>query len=226
MKPKNQNGETALIAVVVVLIVALIASLGFGFWAFSERQDYKDNSDKKAAVAIVKAEAAQKRVLDAVYAKKAKSPYRTYKGPVTYGSISFSYPRTWSGYVDESGSQQPINGYFYPGIVPSVTQNDSTPTAFALRVELLSRDYASVISELESQTSQGQTTASAYIPPSMKGKPNVQPGTRFDGALREGLKGSMIVIRVRDKTLKIYTESTEFLSDFNSPVLRSLTFAP
>jgi hypothetical protein len=35
-----------------------------------------------------------------------------------------------------------------------------------------------------------------------------------------------VVIKVRDKTLKIYTESPQYLSDFNNIVLKSLSFAP
>jgi hypothetical protein len=36
----------------------------------------------------------------------------------------------------------------------------------------------------------------------------------------------MVVIKVRDKTLKIYTESTDYMSDFNDIVLKNLTFSP
>jgi len=36
----------------------------------------------------------------------------------------------------------------------------------------------------------------------------------------------MLIIRVRDKTLKISTQSNDYLNDFNNIILSSLTFAP
>ena len=41
-----------------------------------------------------------------------------------------------------------------------------------------------------------------------------------------GQTGAMLIIPVRDKTLQIYTESSDYLSDFNNIVLPSLTFVP
>jgi hypothetical protein len=36
----------------------------------------------------------------------------------------------------------------------------------------------------------------------------------------------MLVIKVRDKTLEISTESNDYLNDFNNIILASLTFVP
>jgi hypothetical protein len=116
-----------------------------------------------------------------------------------------------------------VNGYFEPGTVPGV--NGATP--FALRVEMLNQDYSQVVSQLTSQvqTSKGALTAAAYIPPKMVGVANVQTGTMFSGAISQKKNGSMVVIKVRDKTLKIYSESKDYLADFNN-ILASLTFSP
>jgi len=64
----------------------------------------------------------------------------------------------------------------------------------------------------------------------MQGVANVQPGTRLDGAINQtqtgAQNGSLVVIKIRDKTLKIYTESTDFVGDFNNVILSNLTFVP
>jgi len=60
----------------------------------------------------------------------------------------------------------------------------------------------------------------------MVGVTNVQPGTRLDGTLDQDTNGSMVIIKVRDKTLQIYTESNDYLGDFNDTILSSLNFAP
>src|SRR3990167_9506857 len=96
---------------VVSLSVLLAAAVIFGGWAYSGRQDYKNNTDKKIA------KAAQKQELEAKFAEDSKLPHRTYKGSLTYGGVTFNYPRTWSALIEESSSQ-PINGYFHPDVFP------------------------------------------------------------------------------------------------------------
>ncbi len=51
-------------------------------------------------------------------------------------------------------------------------------------------------------------------------------GTRLDGLLEPDREGSMVIFPLRDKTLKISTESKEFEDDFNNIVLQRLTFVP
>lgn len=212
----------------VILAILLIVSLAFGYWAFSGRQDYKTNVDKKIATAVAAAEVTQKTTLQKQFDEQSKSPYKTFTGPSTYGSITFQYPKTWSAYVDESGSGNSlVDGYFHPDQVPGV----SGQAAYALRVQLTNDDYATVLQQFDTFTSGGQAKASAYIPPKMKNVASVQVGTRIDGVIdrandSSNITGAMVVMKVRDKTLKVYTESNDFLSDFNNTILPSLTFAP
>lgn len=213
--------------ITVVLALLLVAALGFGYWAFSGRQDYKNNVDVKVAAAVVSAQKAQQATDQAKADQAAKQPYNTYQGPDTYGTITFSYPKTWNAYI-QSSSSEPINSYYYPSAVPDTT----TTSAYALRMELVSDDYNSVLSSLTGSSSTNSTlTAAAYIPPKLKGVKNALPGTMLTGAIWQDnngnpITGQMLVIPVRDKTLKIYTQSQNFTSDFNNIVLPSLTFTP
>lgn len=218
----NQRGSVASLGLLVFLGVALIGALIFGGWAYKGRQDYKNNSDTKTSAAVESAKKAQASELQKVFDEQQKKPSVSYKGPTTYGTITFDYPKTWSGYVDGSVSGEPINGYFYPQIVPGL----QSKSAYALRVELVDSEYASILQQHDSQVKDGTAKASAYVPPKMVGVANVQPGTRFDGVLDQDITGSMVIIKVRDKTLEVYTQSNDFLSDFNNTVLPSLTFAP
>lgn len=220
MEPSNKSSAIPIIAI-IFLSLALVGSLIFGFWAFSGRQDYKNNFDKKTATEIEKANAAQKIVLQKQFDEESKLPYKTYKGSSTYGSVTFSYPKTWSGYVDESVTSQPINAYFYPDIVPGLLSK----TAFALRVELVNTDYTSVLTQYDAQIKDGTLKAQAYVPPKMQGVTNIQPGIRLDGNISLEKQGALVIMKVRDKTLIIYTESKDFVADFNT-TLENLTFAP
>lgn len=222
--PKKSHGP--LIAI-ILLVLLLAAALAFGYWAFMGRQNYKNNSDAKAAAAVAAAKAAQASQLQAQYDAQAKAPYKTYQGSATYGTVSFSYPKTWSAYVDTSSQTEPINGYFFPDIVPGLQSG----AAYALRVELVDTDYAQVIANQDNNVSGGTETAAAYVPAKLKGVPNAQAGTLFKGNIGndsngQPLQGEMLVIRVRDKTLQIYTQAQNFMSDFDNIVLPSLSFQP
>lgn len=220
----SQEGSTVTIVIITVLSVLFIGTAVFAISSYSQGQDYKNNSDKKAAEAVESAKEQQQNELERKFDEEAKKPNTTYKGPVSYGSVAFDYPKTWSAYVSE-GESELINGYFHPQIVPG-TDSD---TAFALRVELVNSPYAQTVEQYESDISSGNLKARAYVPPKMVDTANVQPGLLYEGDLGDGQtakNGAMLVIQVRDKTLKVYTESANFMGDFNNIVLPSLTFSP
>lgn len=209
---------------IVILTLLLIGSLIFGGWAYAGRQSYKNDSDKKAAVAVEAAKKEQTAQLQAQFAEQSKSPNKTFTGSPTYGSITFNYPKTWSAYLDSNNTSEPINGYFHPDVVPGT----QSKVAFALRVELVNTDYSQIVQQF-TNSSQKKVTASAYLPPKMNGVANAQPGTLFTGAINnqdQTQNGALLAIKVRDKTLEISTQSNDYMDDFNNIILASLTFAP
>jgi len=222
MSKSSESGLASSALIIVLLALVLVGSLAFGFWAFSGRQDYKNKADVKIAAAVKAAKEAQATELQKQFDEQSKSPTKSYQGPVTSGSIAFSYPKTWSAYIDEGTNNQQVNAYFHPDKVPGF----NTKSAYALRVEMLNTDYSQVVNTLSKQNKEGGLKASAYIPPKMVGVTNVQAGTRFDGPIASDKTGAIVVIKVRDKTLKIYTESTDYLNDFDNIILPSLTYLP
>jgi hypothetical protein len=216
------SGGVKNIIVIVVLVILLAASLGFGGWAYSQMLSYKNDTDKKINAAVAAAKTAQtKEVQDAF----DKANTKQFQGTSTYGSVSFSYPKTWSAYVDTSNSSEPINAYFHPDQVPGINGK----TAYALRVELIGSDYSQVVQQFSGSIKQGTVTAKAYMPPRLAGVANAQPGTLLSGQINTNdstQRGSLLIIKVRDKTLKISTQSNDYLNDFNNIILAGLTFAP
>jgi cytoskeletal protein RodZ len=211
--------------IIIILVILLIGAVGFGMWAFSQMQDYKNHSDQKAAVAVAAAKKQQAAELQAQYDEQSKSPYKIYESSPTYGSVKFNYPKTWSGYVDSNNSSTPVDGYFHPDIVPGL----QSKTAYALRVQVLNQDYSQVVQQFNSEIAQGQTTSKAYVPPKMQGNPNVTSGLYLTGQINpsdQTQRGNMVIMKVRDKTLEISTQSLSYANDFNSIILSSLTFVP
>ncbi len=218
----NERGELNILLVPVILLgVLFVAAASFGVWAYTSRQDYKNNSDQKSAVAVE----ANKKVVQAedakTYAEAAKQPLKTYAGSEAYGSLKLTYPKTWSGYVvtSDSGGGTPLDAYFNPDVVPNISGRDST---FALRVQILSQSYADALNSYSTYIRQGKATATPYKLPKV---PSVV-GTRIEGQLTYNKQGSVVILPVRDKTMKLWIESGTYKADFDNNILPNTSFSP
>jgi hypothetical protein len=218
----NQDGAVSGVGIALVLcIIFLVAAISFGAWAFSSRQNFKNNTDQIVAgkVAVAKQEEASAKEKE--FTERDKNPLRTYNGPEAFGSVSVGYPKSWSGYVDDSGGNIPLDGYFYPGVVPS---KDAAASTFALRVSVSNQSYAEVLRSLESLQKRPEktTTITAYALPKL---PKVV-GVQVTGALPNNKTGIMVVLPLCAQTLKIWTEGDKYVNDFNTYILPNFTFAP
>jgi type II secretory pathway pseudopilin PulG len=221
MSTLNQRGAmNVLLAPLILVIVLFLAAAGFGVWAFASRGDYKNNSDKKAAVAAQAASEEQQSADAAKYAEEIKKPYDSYIGPAAFGNVTVNYPRTWSAYVlEQERGSTPISGYFQPKVVPNITD---TSRNFALRVELVQSSYQTVLDQFKPRIDKGTATIQPYTLPKV---PSVV-GSRIEGQITETKQGVMIIIPLRNMTLKVWTEANEFKNDLDTNVLPNLTFVP
>jgi hypothetical protein len=213
----DKESHSFSIILAFVFAFLFIASTIFAIWAFMGRQDYKNNVDIKiadaSAVAVLEAESAK----DAEFIEKEKSPVRTYKGPSTYGAVTFDHPKTWSVYAEESTQGTVLNLYAFPGVIPGIKPDQ----AYALRLEISDQNYDTEVENMTRNT-QAVLTYSAYRPEKV---PSVL-GLRIDGEIEREVQGSMVLLPLRDRTIKIYTEIPQFVADFNNIILPSITFVP
>jgi hypothetical protein len=228
MRKLNQNGAVSGLAISLVLsVILLVSAISFGAWAFSSRQDYKDNVDEKVQTAVVAAKQQESKAKDAEFVEAEKSPVRTYNGPEAFGSISIKFPKSWSAYVNDSGDSSPlVDGYFYPNVVPAITSH-STP--FALRAQVLNQSYSEVAKTLADQQKNPGNKAtplsiSAYALPKV---PKVV-GIKVRGTLqdKDNKLAVMVVFPLRSQTLEVWTEGTQFTGDFEKYILPDMTFSP
>jgi hypothetical protein len=203
----------------VVSVFLVLALLIFGVWAFMERADYKNNADEKIAAAVTVAVQEESTRKDNEFLEREKSPVKSFVGPEAYGTVRFDYPKTWSGYVlQKDSSSTHVNAYFHPNTVPDV----GGETAYALRFQILDRTYDASLKSFASQTKTGKVKVNAYKPKNVSGITAV----RLTGEIERGKQGSMVMIKLRDKTIQIWTESEVFLRDFDKFVLETLKFIP
>jgi hypothetical protein len=218
----NQDGAVngAVISLILTVIL-LLGAVGFGYWAFSGRQDYKNNSDAKAAAAAEKAVAANSAKKNKQFIEDYKKPLKTYNGPEALGSVVMQFPKTWSGYIKSAGANNSgLDAYFAPGVVPPA---DALTSVFALRVQVLSQNYSQVLQSLNSQQKGGQLTIAAYTLPKL---PKVV-GVKVTGTLQgQQTTSTTVVLPLRSQTVEIQTFGTQFLDDFNNYILPNFSFSP
>jgi hypothetical protein len=221
MRVTNQSGAINILLIPLILLVLFfIGAMSFAAWAYQGRQDYKNNVDQKVDAAVVVAKQQQSVVKDKEFAEKEKSPFKTYNGPSAYGSLSVQYPKTWSGYVSDDTNNDPyVDGYFYPGVVPNTT---SEKAVFALRIQVVQQSYSDVLSNLQNEVDEGKVKLAPYKLPKV---PSVI-GSRLDGQVDNQKVGTMILLPMRDKTLKIWTNAPQFQGDLDTYILPNLTFSP
>ncbi len=221
MKKLNNSGEMNVLLIPTVMLAVLFVSMsGFAIWSYMSRQDYKENTDQKVATAVEVAKEETSTEKDNEFVEKEKLPFDDYQGPAAFGGILIRYPKTWSAYVNEGGKgRTPIDGYFHPKFVPAT---DVKPS-YALRVQVLSTTYANELKKYDTGVKNGVIKATPYKPEKV---PTVT-GVRMDGEIMSKVKGSMILVPMRDKTLKIWTEAdSTYLKDFNENILPNYSFEP
>lgn len=207
-----------LIVPLVLAVLLLLGSLGFGFWAYGQSQDYKNNVDTKVKEQLAAAVAKAEQAKEDEFVEREKQPLKEYKGPSALGSISVKYPKTWSAFVDESDGGTPLDGYFHPGFVPGLESG----TAFALHIEVLNEEYAKALEDFDSASKKGEVTVTALNPVNVTGV----TGARIDGQISKDKRGSVVLFPLRDKTLRLTTESEQYVKDFNDIILTKIVFTP
>lgn len=200
----------------MVLLVVTLALSGFGFWAYANYIDHKNNVQEKVEAAVKESNEAMQKKMELEFLEREKEPYKVYESPSELGSVRVTYPKTWSAFMDEKiRGTTALDGYLHPGTVKS----DNSGLRYALRVEIVNKDYSKEVSEYQKKADKGEVKASNVVISEIA-------GVRFDGTIAKDVQGAIILIPTRDKVLKVWTESTEYLADYNEVIIKHLSFIP
>ncbi len=208
----------AILSIIVMLL--LIATVIFALWAYAGYQDYKNNTLEKVATAVAIAKKEESSQKDKEFVEKEKIPYKTYQTSDNLAGVKFDYPKTWSAFIaedKETNSGTPLEAYLHPNVVPSTNSG----TDFGTRVQIINKSYSDVVDQYEGKVKQGKLK---IVPYKAEKVPSVL-GVKIDGEINPGQINSMIVLPLRDKTLVMWTESVNYLNDFNN-IVKSLNFTP
>jgi len=212
----KQAGILNVLLIPVIALSILVAGLGgFGAWAYTQYQDYKNNVDQKISVAVDDAKLEQQKTLEVEFADREKSPTRKFSGPEELGTVGVTYPKTWSVYINKDGKDRTFEAYFNPNVVQPVTSGSPD----ALRITIQQRSYADILKTYDTLIKKGEIKATPV-------KLQSGEGMRLDGKFDKTTEGAMVMFSLRDKTVQVYTESKEYVNDFDKIILPTLTFIP
>lgn len=215
-KPKGHIPVLPIVSGLLVFLLICVSALAG--WAIMERQDYKNNVDKKVAAGVEAQKQAISTAKDKELAEKEKLPLKTYTGPESYGSLKISYPKTWSGYVAPANGTAALDAYFHPDVVPGV----GSTAAYALHVQVLTTTYSKSVQQYAALTKANKVKSSPF---SLAKQPK-ETGTKIEGQIATNQQGVVVLIPLRDKTIKISTENPQYLNDFNTNILPNIDFQP
>ena len=196
------------IGIIVGLIIAIVFAVGLGVLSiilFIKYQEASTNLDGQISDAVAIAVKEKADILEAEFAEREKSPYETFAGPADYGELSFKYPKTWSVYIEQDASSGgDFKAYLNPVEVNPVSNN----TVNSLRVEISNSSFDRIVSGYSSLVSSQAVTSQAITV-------NGHTAQRYDGTFSDGLVGSVVIIKIRDKTAILRTDSQLFAKDFD-----------
>jgi len=213
MTDKKNNTLIETIILIAVCVIAAIAIV-FAVIFFMQYNELKVNYDSDKNLEVAEAVKKQEDVDKANFAEQEKLPKTPFTGPSDYGSISFEYPKTWSVYVDSDGTNNSdYKAYFRPAWVDPVSDSASR---YALRFQILNRQYTTVQSDYESKVKNGEMTSSVFNADS-----NKMTGIKYEGKIEEGIQGIVVLVKVNDKTAIFQMDAEVYRKDFEE-LLKSL----
>lgn len=215
----NKTVTILWICLVVFFVLTNIGSLVWGFMQHEDMLHYKNEVDIIVSEEKAKTKEETEKAKEEEFAEREKNPYRSYRGPASYGSVQIIYPKTWSIYSDEKDKGGIlVNGFLHPNFVPGV----ESKTAFALRVQVIEQDYAEVMKRYITAVRNGKAKVTPYKLPKV---PSVI-GSRVTGEIERDYQGSGVFLPLRDKTIAIFTLSPAFVKDLNNIILPNASFLP
>ncbi len=208
--PKRFNLNLPVILAAIMLVVAI----ALGILAIIYIQKFNSaqvnvNQNRTEAAAIAREE--QKQVDEKAFAEREKEPYRSYQAPGVLGAIKAEFPKTWNVYAEEDeASTSQLNVFMAPDVVKP-PKSTSEPYSFRIRLER--KLYADVLLTYQRDIDQGKLTAKNVTVSGIT-------GTRMEGQIDAQRTGVLTLLPIRDKTLYLWTESNNFVEDYNRIIER------
>jgi hypothetical protein len=204
---RYRTGNVNIYVIVIIALSLIVAGLGgLSIMLYIDNSDLSNNTESKISVAVAEAVKTKGEEDEAKFAEREKVPNLQFVGPDDYGRLSFSYPKTWSQYVSRDASKGgEYEAYLNPVSVQAILPNN----IYALRINIKVQEYSTVLKQFDGLVRSNKLKSSVFTLGDIV-------GTKYDGEFMPGIRGSQIVLKVRDKTVIIRTDSETFRHDFEA----------
>ncbi len=203
VKEKHQINGWMIATIILIIVTAGLIALSV--WIYFNYNDQKTNVDSKIDAAVSIAKKDQVNLDNIKRTESEKLPNRQFVGPNDYGRVTFDYPKTWSVYINKDATNGgTYEAYLNPVTVPPVSLSQQ----YALRVVIDQQDIDKAIASYDTAVKKGDLKSYSV-------SANGNMGTRLDGVFSKDIRGSVVLFKIRDKTLTIRTDATTFKDDFN-----------
>ena len=216
MEPKKDVAGLIKTIVIILLALVSVAFIGLFIWMMGQYHEAQSDLDGKIAIAVAEAKDEQAQKDEADFLEREKVPVRSFSGPADYGELSFSYPKTWSLYVAEDAS----NGgnyiaYFNPIQVDPLARESIN----ALNLTIRNQSFESVVESYKGQV-EGKEPAMTVETITVNGATANRYVGKIPGTEHNGI---VVMIKIRDKTVILQTDSMLFEADFNA-LINTISF--
>lgn len=216
MAPKKDTVGTIKTVLIVVISLIAVTFVGLFIWMYLQYDEARTDVDGQITVAVEAARAEQATKDEEEFLEREKDPFRDFSGPVDYGELSFKYPKTWSVFVEKDASN---GGDFVAYFNPIQIEPISNDTVNALELSILDDNFEDVTNRYQQylkDEKKSLSVSSIMVNGTAANRyDGVIPGTEFNGII--------VVIKIRDKTAVLQTDSLLFESDFEK-VIESIQF--
>ena len=210
MQPKPSHKSHGGLIAIILLSLGLICAIGLSVWLYMQYSEQKSNVDAKVAAATAEAVKVARDEEATKYRRTLNSTLETFKGPSDYGSLSFTFPKYWSVYVADDTSQGgDFRAYLNPKVVPPT---ELGLQRFGMRVLIENKTYDEVVASYDDLVEDNS------LEPSAVKAANGERGTRFDGKFEDGIRGSVVLFKVRDKTISVFTDADTFKNVYEKSI--------
>lgn len=210
---RSPNGphHKSLVTAIIATILAVIFLVLF-VWAYQKYINQRDDVQAQIDSAVDQALVEKTQNLEAEFETERNSVTDTFRTNDSIANVSFAYPKHWSQYlVENERSTTQIEAIFHPEVV----QKDKV---YALRLKIIQSNYDDVLDDFQTRIKRGEVKATPI-------KSNNISGVRLEGAYERDRNGSLVLFPIRDKTLFLSTESTDYSKAYES-IIQSLSFTP
>jgi len=212
LKIKNdQNGNVTTIAIGVLAFLVIVLG-GLSTWALISYNQERQTVNQQVSDAVQEAREQQRAEDEKRFEEERKNPYRSYSVPEVFGGITLEFPRNWSLHVKDStsGATQ-VDLTMHPEII---RESAGSLDIYAFRMQLVDRLFESANRNYQRDAERGNLKAEAVTISGID-------GVQYDGEVVRNKNGRLVVLPYRDKTIVMWTESRDFISDFQEIMRRA-----